>query len=352
VSAPRAPEAAEALATRLLDYLRRELATDPVTLARPPQRLTSGFEAITYKIDLVGAPAEFSRPLILRIFTERHPPGHAQFERAVQNAVAAQGFPVARVLLTGEVSDGLGAPFVIMERLPGVPMLDLLKNPARGRRVARMLAALHAQLHALDPAPLRAQLDGMGANHGISTATAVDELEQRIDRAGLDGMRDGIAWLHSHQPKSGAPEVICHGDFHANNVLVVGDRVSGVIDWSITRIGPAEFDVGSTLMIMKLGPRGVPRVLDPVVGFLSRNLARRYYAAYRSLHPVDHNAVRYYEGLRCFQSLVWAGEHRVALSHGLTPGPNPWAAPLEANRLASHFRAISGVRLSPPPAPP
>lgn len=334
----------------LLAYLRRSLANDGIAFAVPPERLTAGFEALTYAFELSGAPREYARPLILRIFRDRHPNGHAAFEAAVQNVAAEQGFPVARVLLVGNERGTLGGEFIVMERLPGISMLDLLKKPVNGRRVARMLAELHAQLHALDPQPLREALAGHDAARFMSVDGAIDALAARVESAALDGFGAGIDWLRANKPATTGPDVICHSDFHANNILVDGDRVSGVIDWSIAKIAPAEYDVGSTLMIMKLGPRDVPALFDPIVGLMTRNLARRYYAGYRALRAVDDDAVRYYEALRCLQSLVWAGEHRAAVARGETPGPNPWAAPRESKRLQSHFRSISGATITLPPA--
>jgi aminoglycoside phosphotransferase (APT) family kinase protein len=332
----------------LLAYLRTSLSNEAIAFARPPERLTAGFEALTYAFEPSGAPLEYTRSLILRLFQDRHPNGHAAFEAAVQNVAAAQGFPTARVLLVGNQRDTLGGEFIIMEKLLGVPMLELLRNPINGRRLAPMLADLHAQLHALDPTPLRNALADQDALSLMSVDGALEALGARVDYAGLDGSGDGLEWLRANKPASTAPDVICHGDFHANNILVDGERVSGVIDWSIAKIAPAEYDVGSTLMIMKLGPRDVPGWLDPIIGLMTRNLARRYYATYRKLRTVDDAAARYYEALRCLQSLVWAGEHRVAVARGDDPGPNPWSAPRESNRLISHFRSISGVTISLP----
>jgi aminoglycoside phosphotransferase (APT) family kinase protein len=333
----------------LLAYLRRSLNNDGVAFAAAPERLTAGFEALTYAFELSGAPPEFARPLILRVFNDRHPDGHAAFEAAIQNVASDQGFPTARVLLVGSERETLGGEFIVMERLSGVSVVELLKNPVNGRRVARMLADLHAQLHALDPQPLRDALAGTNAEQFLSVDGAIDALAWRVGYAGLDGFGDGLDWLRANEPAEGS-DAICHGDFHGNNILVDGERVSGVIDWSIAKIAPAEYDVGSTLMIMKLGPRDVPGLLDPAVGFLARSLARRYYAAYRNLRAGDEGAVRYYEALRCLQSLVWAGEHRVAVARGDDRGPNPWAAPRESKRLISHFRSISGVTIALPPA--
>jgi aminoglycoside phosphotransferase (APT) family kinase protein len=315
-----------------------------------PRRITTGFETLTYALDVSGLGREIARPLILRIFHQTGWPEQVRFEAAVQNAVAAQGFPAARVLCIETDGELLGAPFMVMERLPGVAMLEMVRSPVAGRRAAAMLAQTQAALHSLAVEPVRRAIEEAGAARAVTVDGWLDQLAARIDAASLDGLRPGLRWAFDHRPPASAIPVVCHGDYHPNNVLVYNKTVSGVIDWSLTKIADPALDVGNTRVIIMLGPRDVPAILQPLAGLLSRSLARRYYAAYRRLRPVDAGAVRYYEALRCLASLVWAGEHRAGAGRGVDLGPNPWAAPRESKRLIKHFRSISSVELSLPPA--
>jgi aminoglycoside phosphotransferase (APT) family kinase protein len=127
--------------------------------------------------------------------------------------------------------------------------------------------------------------------------------------------------------------------------------VTGVIDWSLVVLADPALDVGSTKTVLAYAPSGLSAPLAALVGAFQRNvLVRRYEAQYRARRDVDAAAVRYYEALRAFRSLVWAGEsRRLAAGLRLTHArPGPWDAPPIARRLARHFRRVSGIELELP----
>ena len=101
------------------------LGAPALDLAQPATPLSGGFDTSIYAIRLQNAPAAFSRPLILRVLAPRgDPAARVLRERATQNAVAAQGYPAPRVLATTTDAAPLGAPFLVMERLPGTVLVD------------------------------------------------------------------------------------------------------------------------------------------------------------------------------------------------------------------------------------
>lgn len=337
------------IADALLDYLRQHVERPQLTYAEGPTQITGGFETLTYAFRLAGVEGDFARPLILRRHKLEHGPVLARFESAVQNAVADQGFPSPRVLAASSDALPLGGAFIIMERLPGVPLLELIRKPSpRTLRMASMLASAQAQLHGLDSAPLRNALDAEGLASMASVDGWLAYLHMRIEQREVVGLQAGLTWAQEHRPTENA-SVICHGDYHPNNVLIDGEAVSGVIDWSLTKITEPELDIGNTRVILMLGPRDVPSFLQGIAGIMGRNLARRYYAAYKKLRPVDDSRVRYYEAVRCLASLVWASEHRLEAQAGVDLGPHPWAGKRESGRLIGHFRKITGITLEVPP---
>ena len=77
--------------------------------------------------------------------------------------------------------------------------------------------------------------------------------------------------------------VICHGDFHPNNVLVEGARF-GVIDWSTAGVGDRHADLAWTAHAFEVAARsaeveGVPELL--------RGFARSLIAAYEARHHIE-----------------------------------------------------------------
>lgn len=184
------------VASCLLAYLRSMLENASLNYAEPPVRITGGFDTRIYGFRLQGASQELSSSLILRVFPEDNPlltltpAERARFESAVQNTVAGLGYPAPRVLFDSTEPQGLGGPFLIMERMPGRIMLDLFFRPSPlFFRLTRILAQAHARLHALDPQRLLGAIEAEGIP--ARTVTVEDWLERMgflIDRAFLDGL--------------------------------------------------------------------------------------------------------------------------------------------------------------------
>ena len=126
--------------------------------------------------------------------------------------------------------------------------------------------------------------------------------------------------------------------------------VSGVIDWTYTRIADPAYDVGATIALFGQGPIDLPGFVQSAAGIFRRWIIRRYYGAYRRLRPIDSGAVRYYEAMRCLGFLVEAGEHRQAdLGVIATPmKPTAFGAPRTVRGIVARFREITGVELALP----
>lgn len=76
------------------------------------------------------------------------------------------------------------------------------------------------------------------------------------------GAVDAIERLRAVAPDE--PTVFAHCDFHPGNVLVDGDRVTGVVDWSNARLTTRGQDVGGTRCDLAIDPGG-----DAPDGFLA-----------------------------------------------------------------------------------
>jgi aminoglycoside phosphotransferase (APT) family kinase protein len=315
--------------------LRGALASPALDLAAPPAVLRGGFDTEIFALRLRGAPPAFSGPLVLRLSRPHHDPARALREAATQNAVAALGYPAPRVLLSSAEPDALGAPFLLMERLPGRPLME-----AGVIGMGAVLAGAQARLHALDPAPLARALGASGTLDGYLEAEA-----GRIARAKLDGLRPLLDWLRARRPGDSAA-AICHGDFHPQNVLRDGGRVTGVLDWPNALVADPVFDVAATLNILSFVPPGItsiPVALRWLLRAAQPRLARRYLASYRRQRPVDGARLAYYQVAAGLRALVRAGESR---RRGVLTGldASPYAA-----RLLAHALRVTGVEATLPP---
>jgi aminoglycoside phosphotransferase (APT) family kinase protein len=244
----------------------------------------------------------------------------------------------------------LGAGFLVMERAPGRPLLAV-RRPGMGR----MLAEAQARLHALDPEPVLRALDTEGRAAGgafgrdaVSFEGHLTGLERRIRQAALAGLADGVRWLLDRSPPA-AGRVICHGDFHAQNLLAADGRVTAVLDWPNVLVAAPEYDVASTRVIALLTPAEilpVPAPLRPVMAALRRLLTARYLAAYRGLRPLDAARLPYFEAAACMRGLVRVGEARAA---GAAAAVSPLDASSFGERLAARFARVSRIAVALPP---
>jgi len=174
------------------------------------------------------------RRYVLADWLEREPD---LAEREAEVLVVLESCPIATPVLVAADFDGdeLGAPGVLMTRLPGRPSADPGPNPAQVDRLAALLPVLHAT-----------RVPG-GA--GVRTYRPYD---QRLDLVPPRWSTDDAMWrraieLHrAYRADAGSTLVLVHRDYHSGNVLF--DRgtgvVSGLVDWANASLGPPDVDVG------------------------------------------------------------------------------------------------------------
>lgn len=324
---------ADQVARGLAGYLSKTLGLPTVEFAEPPVPLGGGFDTEIYAFRLRHGPAGLDGPLVLRALRPHHDPAMVRREQATQNALAARGYPAPRVVLITLDPAPLGAPFTIMERAPGVPLLSRVVG------MAGVLARAQLRLHALDPAPLQDTLPDFDGY--------LEAMARRVDAASLTGLAPLLGWLRARRPRFDAA-VVCHGDFHPQNVLVQGRTVTGVLDWPNALLAEPAFDVASTLNILRFVPAGLA-VSGPFTWLVragQRVLAARYLAEYRRGRPLDAGRLAYYGVAAAIRALVRSGEARRRVAGGPPPSAldrSPYAA-----RLLAHTARVTGLTASLP----
>jgi aminoglycoside phosphotransferase (APT) family kinase protein len=336
------------LETGLLEHLRVELGAPALDFAERPAPLTGGLDTRIFAFRLRGAPPSWSVPLILRVLGLHHSPGRVLRERATQNALAELGFPAPRVLRASADPAVLGGPFLVMERVPGRPLLG-----ARFFNLSRILVDLQLRLHALDAEALLRALDAEGRAARAAGRPPVDrdmvtleghleQLESRVRGGRLDGLGPAMTWLVERRPPERGRRVICHGDFHPQNVLVDGRAVTGVIDWPNTIVADPAYDVAVTKTILSLTPielSAVPAVVRWVARVTRPRMMRRYVAGYCRRRPLDPGALAYHEALAAMRWLVRAAESR----RDGQARPGTLEASAFPERLCARFFELTGI---------
>jgi aminoglycoside phosphotransferase (APT) family kinase protein len=329
------------LQDRLLDCLRARLGAT-VAYAEPPRPLSGGFDTIIQALRVSGAAGDWSGPLVLRIMTRGTSGARVRREAAAHTALDKAGFPVPRVLLAEPDPTPLGAPFLIMQRLPGETMWSAA---AKARSVVtywgipRRLAEIHTRMHGVSGALLRDSARTFGVDLATMGVEArVEDVGRRIDRAGLGGLSEGARWLAKNRPAPAQAEVICHGDFHPLNVMVEGDKLSGVIDWADVTLAEPTYDIAGLRVIALYADQGVPGWARPATDLARRLMVARYMSVYRAAAPLDRRNLPYYEAIRLLSALAFTGEARPLAG-------NPWNVPHTKARLVRQFERVSGVRV-------
>ncbi|MFI1096592.1 phosphotransferase family protein [Streptomyces sp. NPDC020917] len=212
-------------------------------------RIEGGRSNLTYRVTDGVTDWVVRRPPLGHVLATAHDMAR---EHTVISALAPTPVPVPGTLLLCEDPEVIGAPFYVMECVPGTPyrterQLAAL-GPERTRDVAFTLVDTLVDLHAVDPAEVG--LADFGRPEGF--------LDRQLRRWGkqLDASRSrdlpGIDELHAAlgraMPVSPAPAIV-HGDYRLDNVLFdEGDRLTAVLDWEMSTLGDPLTDVGLLVM--------------------------------------------------------------------------------------------------------
>jgi aminoglycoside phosphotransferase (APT) family kinase protein len=336
----------DAVPGHLLAVLRSVTRAPNLAYSCDPVRLTGGFWAELFAFSLAQPPDGWPRDLVVRVMPDADT---ARRETAIQRVVAGAGFPTPAIRAAGGPDEGLGNAFMIMDRAPGTPLLSGLSVTdalRRGRalfdEIPKLLASTMAQLHALDPEPVRAQLDATGATIA-SVSSMLTVVRQRADEFGRPDLVLATQWLIDH-PARHATDVICHGDLHPFNLLLDGARVT-LLDWSTAVLASPLYDVACTSLALSEAALRVPGWLRPPVRWIGRRLAGRFVGSYQRQTGVviDQGELAWYQavlGLRALMEISgWthAGQQSAHSDH-------PWLA--SRSTFAARLTAITGVAVS------
>jgi aminoglycoside phosphotransferase (APT) family kinase protein len=254
-----------------------------VELAEPAVSKGEGFDSDVHLVRLSGAtlPERWREPLALRVKAEADRGPEAEREAVIQGWLADRGYPAPRVLRVFAPGELVELPVQVMERAPGVLLVDSLKSrPWRARSLCGRLAGAHAALHAL-------------ASEGFPVDDDLLERRLRLARGVCtaladDALRRGLEQVEALEPNLRVGAVsVCHGDFHPLNVLVSGSVVT-VIDWTDSGLGDRHGDVARTLALLELAELAATSDLERrALRVIGPWLARTYRRAYERALDID-----------------------------------------------------------------
>jgi hypothetical protein len=328
---------------KLLGYLRKETGASGLGLAEPPVPVTGGFDTSIYAFHLVGAPLALSGRSSFACSPRTTIPGarcgsRPSRTRSPRRAIPRRGAP------------GLRGPGRARRRLRhhGAPSRPL---PARASRAGHggRAGARPAPAHSMDAEAVRqaieAAVPGGAQAHMVEGQLA--QMEARIVRSALLGLVPALGWLRANRPTTEGPAVVCHGDFHPQNVLVSDRReITGVLDWPNVLLADRACDVAASRVILRYAPvgiAGVPLHLRWLLRAARAVLVRRFMAGHRRAQPLDRDALRYYEAFACMRGLVRVAENRTAADVGVVSSLTRLDSSRYGERLARRFGKLTGI---------
>jgi aminoglycoside phosphotransferase (APT) family kinase protein len=177
--------------------------------------------------------------------------------RASAELARVSRFPVPEPVALGKPGAGFPMPWSVQTWLPGTVAFDA--DPSGSHAFAEDLAVFIADLRGADTRGRRfsgRSRGGVLADHDDWMAKCFQESEGLLDVPRLRRV-----WGRLRELPRRAADVMSHGDLIPGNVLVVGDRLSGVLDTG--GFGPADpaLDLVGAWHLLQPGPREVLRQL-------------------------------------------------------------------------------------------
>jgi aminoglycoside phosphotransferase (APT) family kinase protein len=237
---------------------------------------------------------------------------------------------VPDVLAVCSEESTIGAPFYVMERIPGEVIVTsvpaALDTPPERRRIGAQLIDSLVEIHGVDWKG--AGLEDFGKPTGylerqLRRFTGLWELNKTREIPAVETVG---SWLGEHLPDSG-PATIVHGDYRLGNTIFASDapaRLSAVLDWEMATIGDPLADIGYLCMMWTdpgdpaEGLRGHLGNVTRAEGFPTRaELIERYeQGSGRSM-----SNIRWYTTLALWKSVVFMeGNYKRAIA-GTTDDP-------------------------------
>jgi aminoglycoside phosphotransferase (APT) family kinase protein len=210
---------------------------------------------------------------VLKLFYEGFPEGIAQEEARTTERLHEIGLPVPAV--DGVIEEAARAG-IVFERIDGPSMLSRLTQfPWPVTRLARVLADLHGSVH-------RHRMPELPSLQGA--------LERRIREA------PGLSAEEKRETRHALGElpidtVVCHGDFHPDNVLL-SSRGPIVIDWTDVHQGHPSADVAKTVLLLRLGEPPEGTRARWLIDRLRRRFQRAYLSRYRGNRTVPESELQ------------------------------------------------------------
>jgi aminoglycoside phosphotransferase (APT) family kinase protein len=251
MTTPTVPPGISSLAS-LESWLANNVTGSPVTIS-DIGLITGGRSNLTYRFTLeTGVNLVLRRPPLGHVLPTAHDMSR---EFRVIGALSGTDVPVAGPVAYCAEADVIGAPFYLMDYVPGralrtradTEVLTAAQNATLSAKLADMLAAIHG----VDTKAVGLGDLGRGAGYlrrQLDRWQRQWEMSVTRDVPGYDSL---VAQLAARLPEDNGDVTLVHGDFRIDNVLVdteTSTNILAVVDWEMATLGDPLADLGLTLV--------------------------------------------------------------------------------------------------------
>jgi aminoglycoside phosphotransferase (APT) family kinase protein len=255
------------------------MSADPLTA----EIVAGGRSNLTYRVTDGRSRWVVRRPPLGHVLPTAHDMAR---EYRVIKALQGTPVPVPRVVLHCADESVIGAPFYVMEEVPGVVLRSVPDFAGLTRDGAvhcgRVLVDVLLELHRVDPSAVG--LDDFGRPEGY-LARQVARWHRQWERSAtreLPALEALQVRLAATVPASTGAGIV-HGDYRLDNVLFDPSlsRIDAVLDWEMSTLGDPLADVGllytyTSLAAAGLRPGGA--ALPAEAGFPAAGQLMEWYA--------------------------------------------------------------------------
>ncbi len=338
-----------------LDRIRPDLAHD----AASATLIAGGRSNLTYRVGTRSSGYVLRRPPLGHVLSTAHDMAR---EFRVISALADTPVPVPAPILYCPDAEVIGAPFYLMQYVPGTVYRSRGQTaplgPAGRRQLAESMMDVLAALHRVVPAD--AGLADFGYPRGF-LARQLRRWSTQLDHSrsrrlpGIDALRDALA---AGMPEPSSRVALLHGDYRLDNLMVTGGdpdsgpgpRIAAVLDWEMATLGDPLTDLGLLLTYwdalgdMPAAGNPMTDIPGPAAGFpTGTELIDRYAKA----TGTDVPDLAWYVALGCFKlAVICEGIHyRYTLGQTLGDGFDKFGDLVQP--LVRHGLAVLGANPSP-----
>lgn len=248
----------------------------PIDASAPltPTLFPSGRSNVTYLLtDTAGSSVVLRRPPLGNVMPTAHDMAR---EHRVLTGLARVNYPAPRPLALCTDEDVIGAPFLVMDYVPGCILATTDDTgrlaPDERSAVSAALIDTLALLHGLPPA--EAGLGDLGRPDGYLARQAARwarqwDLTKTRDLDTMDSLKDRVSRLIAETPTDTRGALV-HGDYRLDNVILDPStwRARAVLDWEMSTLGDPLADL-ALMLVYWSEPSDALRHVVPIAEYLT-----------------------------------------------------------------------------------